>query len=280
MNRIQLKSDEQIRKMRTAGLVVSEALNRMIAEAKSGMTTRDLDAICRDVLKKHNATSNFLNYGADFGITPYPGVVCTSVNEVVVHGIPSERQLKAGDLISVDFGAIVDGWHGDAARSFVLGDSADLKRDAQRSRMAEISREAMWAGIAQVRRGNRIGDISHAVEKYIHSQGDFGILREYTGHGIGTAMHMRPDVPNYGRPRRGPKIVAGMCICIEPMITAGTEDTVTYDDDWTVVTADGSDAAHWENTVALTSKGVWVLTEPDGGRQRLNQMGIPYGGLD
>lgn len=280
MSRVQLKTDEQIRKMRVAGLVVAQALNRMVAEAKPGMTTNDLDAICREVLQENNATSNFLNYGADFGIQPYPAVVCTSVNEVVVHGIPANRRLEHGDLVSVDFGAIVDGWHADAARSFVLGASSRPERDADRATLAEVTCEAMWAGIAQTVRGNRIGDVSNAVEKYIQSRGEYGILRDYTGHGIGTEMHMRPDVPNYGRPRRGPKIVAGMCICIEPMITAGTEDTTTYDDDWTVVTTDGSDAAHWENTVAVTSKGLWVLTEPDGGKARLERMGIAYGGLD
>lgn len=276
---IEVKTDEQIIKMRAAGLVVSEALDLMVAETKPGMTTGDVDELARGVLAKHGAGSSFLNYGADWGIMPFPGVICCSVNETVVHGIPGERVLEHGDLVSVDFGAIVDGWHGDAARSFIVGTDPDKERNERRVELIRVTRESMWQGIAQVAPGARVGDVSSAIEAYVNSQGDYGILREYTGHGIGTEMHQNPDVPNYGRKGRGPKLGVGMCICIEPMVTLGTEEVAELDDDWTVVTRDSSDAAHWENTVALTSKGLWILTEPDGGMQRLEQLGLPFGGL-
>ncbi|EPD33027.1 methionine aminopeptidase, type I [Propionimicrobium lymphophilum ACS-093-V-SCH5] len=276
---IEIKSDDQIKLMRKAGLVVSEALNLMVAETKPGMTTSDVDQMAREVLAKHGADSSFLNYGADWGIMPFPGVICCSVNETVVHGIPGDRVIKDGDLVSVDFGAIVDGWHGDAARSFIVGQGADHEQRAEREELINVTRESMWRGIAQVKPGNRVGDIGHAVEDYINSCGSYGILRDYTGHGIGTAMHQNPDVPNYGRKGRGAKLTTGMCICIEPMVTLGTEEVAELDDDWTVVTQDSSDSAHWENTIAMTSKGLWILTEPDGGEERLKALGLPFGGL-
>ncbi len=279
IERIELKRPDQIRLMRRAGLVVAEALAAMGEALRPGISTGDLDEIARDVLAAHGATSNFLNYGADWGFTPYPAVVCVSVNEEIVHGIPGSRTVQAGDVVSVDFGAVVEGWHGDAARTFVVGDP-----NADDAALIEATRRAMWAGIAAAHHGKRIGDVSAAIERSIAGSGragghDFGIVRDYTGHGIGTAMHMAPDVPNYGRAGRGAKLTAGMCLAIEPMLTLGRERTVTLDDDWTVVTADSSRAAHWENTVAVTPDGLWVLTEPDGGRAELEALGVPVSSL-
>lgn len=274
--RIQTKTADQIRTMRRAGLVVAEGLERMGRAAVPGATTADLDRIGRQVLESHGATSNFLHYGADWGIQPYPGVACISVNEVVVHGIPGPRELREGDIVSIDYGAVVDGWHGDAARTFCVG---EVSREA--AALSERTRESMWAGIAAVADGARVGDISAAVQECLESAAEsYGIVRDYTGHGIGTAMHMDPEVPNWGRSGRGPRLTAGMCVCIEPMATLGEEKTAVLDDDWTVVTTDGSWAAHWENTVAITEGGLWVLTEPDGGRAELEARGVPFAPLD
>ena len=279
IERIEFKRPDQIRLMRRAGLVVADALQAMGEALRPGLTTGDLDAIGRDLLAANGATSSFLDYGAEWGFTPYPAVVCVSVNEEIVHGIPGARVLEAGDVVSVDFGAIVEGWHGDAARTFVVGEPA-----AQDAALVEATRRAMWDGIAAAHHGKRVGDVSAAIERSItgsgrHVERPYGIVRDYTGHGIGTQMHMAPDVPNYGRAGRGAKLAAGLCIAIEPMLTLGTEQTVTLDDDWTVVTADSSRAAHWENTIAVTPSGIWVLTEHDGGRAELEARGVPVSDL-
>lgn len=273
---IELKTVEQIRAMRVAGLVVAEGLAAMGAAAKPGATTQDLDRIGRRVLAEHSATSNFLGYGADYGLPPFPGVACISVNEVVVHGIPGTRELHEGDIVSIDYGAIVNGWHGDGARTFAVQGI-----DAESRQLIDVTSQSMWAGIAQIGVGHRIGDVSHAVEESILSHGrSFGIIRDYTGHGIGTAMHQPPDIPNYGRAHRGARIVAGMCLCVEPMVTLGSDDAAELDDGWTVVTLDSTRAAHCENTVAVLPDGLWVLTEQDGGRAKLAELGVPYGGLE
>ncbi|SER79758.1 methionyl aminopeptidase [Propionibacterium cyclohexanicum] len=273
---IEVKTLDQIRAMRVAGLVVAEGLAAMGEAAKPGVTTAEIEAVGREVLARHGATSNFLGYGADWGLPPYPGVACISVNEVVVHGIAGEREVHEGDIVSVDYGAIVDGWHGDAARTFAVG-----QIDADSRQLIDVTSESMWAGIAQIAAGHRIGDVSHAVEQSILSHGrSYGIIRDYTGHGIGTAMHQPPDVPNYGRAHRGAKIVPGMCLCVEPMVTLGGDEVEELDDGWTVVTVDSTRAAHWENTIAVLPDGLWVLTEPDGGRAQLAALGVPYGGLE
>ena len=260
--------------MRRAGLVVAAGLEAMAAAAAPGVTTLELDAVGRDVLKSHGAQSSFFHYGAAFGAPPYPGVVCLSVNEVVVHGIPGPRVLRNGDILSIDFGAIVDGWHGDAARTVAVGEISDDARD-----LMEATRQAMWAGICAVKPGARIGDVSAAIEASARDHRQrYGIVREYTGHGIGSAMHQPPDIPNWGRPRRGPRIERGMTLAIEPMLTLGTERMVEDADEWTVSTGDGSWAAHWENTVAVMPGGLWVLTEPDGGQAELASRGIAYAG--
>jgi methionyl aminopeptidase len=247
---IEMKTPEQFSRMREAGLVVANTL-RVLAEAvRPGITTADLDAIAEREIREAGAVPSFLGY---YG---YPATICTSVNEEIVHGIPSEnRRLNDGDVISIDCGAIVDGWHGDAALSVGVGEI-----DPADQALLDACEAALWAGIAQAVPGHRLSDISHAVEESVRASGEYGLIREYTGHGIGTAMHMDPPVPNYGPPGQGPRLRAGMALAIEPMITRGGERTAELSDGWTVVTADGSRAAHFEHTVAITPDGPWVLT--------------------
>lgn len=270
MSHIEIKTDEQLRLMRKAGLVVAAGLDAMIAEAAVGVTTAELDLVAREVLASKGATSSFLGYGAEYG-APFPAVACISVNEELVHGIPGSRTLRDGDVVSIDFGAIVEGWHGDAARTVIVGtaDPADVA-------LIEATREAFWCGAEVSRDGHRVGDVSKAIEGYVKSlPSRYATLREYTGHGIGTEMHMEPDVPNWHRPRPTPRLRAGMAIAIEPMLTRGTHQTLELEDEWTVVSRDGSRGSHWENTVAITAGGAWVLTEPDGGAARLGTSFAP-----
>lgn len=264
---IELKTPAQIEVMRQAGLVVGKTLELLRATAAAGMTTGELDAIARDSILSHGATSNFLGYHG------FTGVICTSVNDEVVHGIPGSRVLNDGDLISIDCGAIIDGWHGDAALSIAIGEvPADV------TELMRVTEESMWRGIAAAALGGRVSDISHAIESYLQSQGNYGIVEGYTGHGIGSAMHQPPNVPNNGRPGRGPKLVKGLALAVEPMVSLGTAETRTLADDWTVVTTDGSWAAHYEHSFTLTDDGAWVLTALDGGEAKLAELGVPYGG--
>lgn len=261
--------------MRAAGKVVAEAHQVLRDAGVPGVSTGELDQLARDVLASNNATSSFLHYGAEFGGPPFPAVTCISVNEEVVHGIPGDRILASGDLVSVDFGAIVDGWHGDAAITFGVGELSQADQ-----RLSDVTFEALWAGIGAARLGGRVTDISCAIERSVRCQDvRYGILRDYTGHGIGTQMHQPPDVPNYGRGGRGPRITEGLALAIEPMVTAGSSIGLTLEDEWTVVTKDGSNAAHWEHTVTVTPGGLWVLTAADGGEAELLSRGLPYGPL-
>lgn len=272
---IELKTPEQLKLMRAAGLVVFQVLQACQEAAAPGVTTRELDLLAREMIKRAGATSSFLHYGAQWGYPPFPAVTCTSVNNVVVHGIPGDHKLQDGDLVSIDFGVHLKGFHGDSARTFSVGTP-----QADRVALSDTTREALWAGISAYRLGGRVSDISHAIEKSIRSRNHgFGILREYTGHGIGSAMHQPPDVPNVGRGGQGPRIMPGLCLAIEPMVTRGSDETATLDDDWTVVTTDGSDAAHWEHTVTATRHGLWVLTAEDGGEAELTKRGLPFGPL-
>lgn len=272
---VELKQPAHLRIMRRAGLVVARTHAAIIEHAAPGVTTAELDAVARDVLAAHGAASSFLNYGASWGYPPYPAVTCISVNQEIVHGIPGERRLVEGDLVSVDFGAIVEGWHGDAAVTFGVGRLA-----AEHQRLSDVTHEALWRGITAARLGGRVTDISHAIESHVRAQDrPYGILRDYTGHGIGSAMHQPPDVPNYGRPGRGPKIVPGLVLAVEPMVTLGSDEGVTPDDDWTVVTKDATWAAHWEHTITVTRHGLWVLTAEDGGEAELAARGLPFGPL-
>ncbi len=253
---IQIKTPEQIAVMREAGLVVARTLETVAAAVGPGVTTAELDALAEREIRAAGATPSFLGYHG------YPATICTSVNDEIVHGIPSPaRRLNEGDIISIDCGAIVGGWHGDAAVTVGVGAIS-----AEHAALLRACEAALWQGLAQARAGGRLGDISHAVEASIAQAGPFGVVEEYTGHGIGTAMHMDPPVPNYGRPGRGPRLRTGMALAIEPMVTIGSPETVLLDDGWTVITADGTWAAHFEHTVAITADGPWVLTAEDGGQ--------------
>jgi len=256
---IQIKTPEEFAVMREAGLVVAHTLEVVAAAVRPGVTTADLDAIAEREIRAAGATPSFLGYHG------YPATICTSVNEEIVHGIPSSaRRLNEGDIISIDCGAIVRGWHGDAAVTVGVGTIP-----AERAALLSACEAALWQGLAQARDGGRLGDISHAVQTSIEQAGRYGVVEEYTGHGIGTAMHMDPPVPNYGRAGHGPRLRAGMALAIEPMVMLGSPETILLDDGWTVITADGSWAAHFEHTVAITADGPWVLTAGDGGQARL-----------
>jgi len=245
------KSVEQIAKMRVAGRVVAEMHDRIRAAIAPGVTTAKLDKIGRDVLERRGATSNFLNYHG------YPAVICASPNDMIVHGIPGSYRLAEGDLISIDCGAIVDGWHGDAAFTAGVGTISD-----EDQRLLEVTEASLHAGIAQMVAGNRIGDIGHAVQQVAEAAG-FSVVREYVGHAIGTSMHEDPQVPNYGPAGRGPKLKVGNVFAVEPMVNVGSPDTELLADGWSVVTADGSRSAHWEHTIAIGDDGPEILTLPD-----------------
>lgn len=264
---IELKSAEQLTLMRRAGQVVAAGLAAMTEAAQPGVSTHELDRIARRVLADAGAGSSFLGYA---GPPPFPAVICSSRNASVVHGIPGRQDVLAdGDLVSLDFGAIVDGWHGDAAVTVAVGAAS-----AEARALSETCRTALWDGIAAARVGGRLSDISHAVETSVRSAGSYGIVTGYGGHGIGTAMHMEPHILNHGKPGQGPQLRAGMALAIEPMITLGTSRTREMPDNWTVETADGSWAAHWEHTIALLPDGIWVLTSEDGGRSELQARGV------
>lgn len=267
---IEYKTDDQLRAMRRAGLVVVKIHEALRAAVAPGMTTQELDDVAKGVLDAAGAKSNF------FGYYGYPGQVCISVNEVIVHGIPGERVLQPGDIVSFDCGAVVKGWHGDAAFSVVLP-GGDPEVMARRQKLSEITEESMWRGIAAMATGKYVSEIGWAIDDYVSTLPDDvrpSIIEEYVGHGIGSQMHQDPEVVNYGTRAKGPKLKPGMVLCIEPMLAAGSQLNETLDDEWTVVTQDGSDAAHWEHEVALHKGGIWVLTAPDGGKAGLAPYGI------
>jgi len=266
--RIEYKTHDQVRSMRSAGLVVARALETVRETVRPGMTTADLDALAAAVIADAGATPSFLGYEG------YPASLCVSVNDEVVHGIPGPRELRPGDIVSVDCGAIVDGWHGDSAVSFVLGEG-----EPRDEALVEATRRAMWAGIAALATSERLADVGAAIEDSVRVSGEsdgvsYGIVEEYVGHGIGSAMHQPPDVPNYRTREKGPRLRPGMCLAIEPMLTLGDRFTEVCEDDWTVVTDDGARAAHWEHSVAILDEGIWVLTAPDGGAAELAELGV------
>ena len=242
------RTPDEIAKMRVAGHVVAEMHERIRAAIRPGVTTAELDAVGRDVLARRGASSNFLGYHG------YPAVICASPNEVIVHGIPDGRVLDEGDIVSIDCGAIVDGWHGDAAFTVGVGEI-----DPEWQRFITVTEQALAAGITMMVEGNRLGDYGAAVERCAHDAG-YSVVEGYTGHGIGRAMHEPPAVPNYGRSGTGAKLRAGNVLALEPMFCAGSADTATLGDDWTVVTVDGSRAVHVEHTIALTDDGPEILT--------------------
>ncbi len=249
-SKFELKSAAQFGHMREAGLVVAEALAQVRRAVAPGVTTLELDAIAESCIRGAGATPSFLGYHG------YPASICVSVNDEVVHGIPGSRILTEGDLVSIDCGAIVNGWHGDAAISVPVG-----QLDPAIERLSEVTRNALWAGLRAVVDGARLGDVGAAVEASIRSADyPYGIVVDYVGHGIGSSMHMAPNVPNIGKAGSGPKLETGMALAIEPMVTLGSADVDVLGDDWTVVTADGLTAAHWEHTIALTEEGPIVTT--------------------
>jgi methionyl aminopeptidase len=244
------KSKEEIAKMRRAGRVVAEMLDACQKAAAPGVTTADLDKVAREVIDRRGARSNFLNYHG------FPAVICASPNAVIVHGIPGSYRLEEGDILSIDCGAIIEGYHADAARTFGIG-----QIDEEAQRLIDATRQSLEAAIKHVRDGSRLSDIGHAVQTVAEGAG-FSVVREYVGHGIGTALHEEPKVPNYGQPGRGLKLKVGHVLAVEPMVNAGKPDTSLENDGWTVVTADGSRSAHFEHTIAVTDNGPEVLTVP------------------
>lgn len=269
--RVEYKSASQIRIMREAGLILSKALDAAVVAAQVGISTRELDVVFASVLKEAGATSNFLGYHG------FPASICTSVNHEVVHGIPGNYVLQDGDIISIDGGAVVRGWHSDSARTVIVGTARP-----EDERLSRITENAMWRGIAALAKGKYVGDIGCAIDDYVSSvDGEpLGILQDYVGHGIGTQMHQSPDVLNYRTSHRGPKIRSGLCLAIEPMLVQGGLETETLEDDWTVVTADGKRASQWEHTVAVHDGGIWVLSAEDGGAARLAELGVAVAPLD
>ncbi len=246
------RSAEEIAKMRRAGRVVAEMHAKTREAIRPGVTTADLDRIARDVLDRRGARSNFLNYGHP----PFPAVICSSPNDMIVHGIPGPYRLEEGDIISVDCGAIIEGYHGDAAYTAGVG---QVTPEAER--LLDATERSLWAGIAEMRDGKRLNDIGRAVQQVAEAAG-FSVVREYVGHAIGTSMHEEPQVPNYWPGAPGPKLRTGMVFAVEPMVNAGNARTRTLDDGWSVVTDDGSLSAHFEHTIAITDDGAEVLTLP------------------
>jgi methionyl aminopeptidase len=244
------RSPEEIAKMRQAGRIVAEMHDRTRAAARPGATTADLDAVAVDVLERRGARSNFLNYHG------FPAVICTSPNDMIVHGIPGDYRLAEGDILSIDCGAIVEGYHADAA--FTMGIGKVTPADEA---LMQVTEESLWAGIDQMRDGNRLNDIGRAVQAVAEKAG-FSVVREYVGHAIGTAMHEEPQVPNYWPGSPGPKLKVGNVFAVEPMVNAGTAGTRLLGDGWSVMTADGRRSAHFEHTIAITDDGPEVLTVP------------------
>ena len=248
---ITIKNEKEFAKMAVAGQCVAAVHEAVVQAADIGVTLLQLDEIAAGVISEHDCKASFLGYHG------FPASICTSPNDVIVHGIPGSYKLRAGDILSIDAGAIYEGYHGDAAITFGVGEISD-----EAATLLDVTNRALWAGIDQVVHGAKTGDVGHAVEQVALPHG-FGVVREYVGHGIGRAMHESPQVPNYGTPGSGHRLKKGMAICIEPMFNLGSETTRTADDGWTVVTGDESLSAHFEHTVALTADGPKVTTVSD-----------------
>lgn len=272
-NKHEIKSEDQIRKMRVAGLLTQKALEAVRAAIKPGVTTLELDQIAEKTIRDGGGIPNFQL------VPGYYHTICASVNSEVVHGIPTNRVLEAGDLVSIDCGAEVDGWNGDSAFSVVVPGRDDAQTK-ERQRLSDVCEGSLWAGIAALSKAKRLNEVGVEIEKYILDRGNFGILEQYVGHGIGRSMHEDPAVFNYRVRDLGPKVEPGLCVAIEPMITAGNQRTQVQEDEWTVATKDGSDGAHWEHSVAVHSKGIWVLTALDGGAEGLKPFGVTPVPLD
>lgn len=267
------KTADELRMMVPAGVLTARALDAVEVAVRPGVSTLDLDAIAEQTIRAAGGVPNFQL------VEGYSHTVCASVNDAVVHGIPDDRPLEAGDVVSIDCGALLDGWNGDSARTFIVPGEVS-KPDAQgwlaeANRVSDATRAAMWAGIASVVKARHLNDVGGAIEDAIEEQpGPLGNLEQYTGHGIGRDMHEEPTVFNYRVRRRGPVVKAGLAICIEPMLTGGSGDVVVDSDGWTVRSADGTVAAHWEHTVLRHAGGIWVSTAEDGGAAGLAAFGV------
>ncbi|WP_346769235.1 type I methionyl aminopeptidase [Planctomonas sp. JC2975] len=262
------KSPAQLRLMLEPGLATADSLDAVRAAVRSGVTTLELDALAEQAIEARGGKPNFkLEPG-------YHHTVCASVNDEVVHGIPGERMLGAGDILSIDSGAILKGWNGDAAFTVVLDDPSRPDLVAERRALNEVTEQSLWHGIAALSNASHLNQVGDAIEAYILSRGEYGILTDYIGHGIGRRMHEAPPVFNYSVRQKGPEVRPGLVVAIEPMVVSGSPDTYVRDDGWTVATEDGSSAAHWEHSVAVHKDGIWVLTAHDGGAAGLKQFGI------
>lgn len=265
------KSPDELRALVAPGRITSDALLAVRDAIRAGVTTLELDAIAESVIRAAGGIPNFtLEPG-------YSHTLCVSINDAVVHGVPNDRVIEPGDIVSVDCGAEFEGWNGDAALTVVVPDPSREELVEQRQRLSDVTEESLWAGIASLATVKFVNDIGAAIEDTIDSgapEGSpYGIIEDFTGHGIGRSMHEEPPVFNYRVRGHGPRVKPGLVIAIEPMVTRGTIDTHVLADDWTIVTDDGTDAAHWEHSIAVHSAGIWVLTAPDGGASRL----APYG---
>lgn len=245
---ISIKSEREIELLRIAGNIVHETREYLKPFIKEGITTKELDTLAEDFIRSKGATPSFK------GLNEFPGTICASINQEVVHGIPSKRKLRNGDIISIDIGACYKGYHGDSAWTFAVGEISPKKQA-----LMEHTKESLFKGLEQIKPGNRIGDISHAIEKHAKKY-NLGVIRELVGHGVGTSVHEEPDVPNYGEANRGPILKEGMVLAIEPMLTLGRRDICILDDEWTIETVDNSPAAHYEHTVVVTKDGYEILT--------------------
>ncbi|GAA1720126.1 type I methionyl aminopeptidase [Brachybacterium phenoliresistens] len=264
--KVELKTPEQISIMRRSGALLARVHDMLAAELRPGMTTADLDRLAETMIRDEGATPNFLGYQG------FPATLCISVNEEVVHGIPGSRVIEEGDVVSIDGGCIVEGWHSDAARTHIVG----APRSEADVRLVEVTRGALWAGIAALAGARRVGEIGAAIEDHVEAAAgeELSHLEDFGGHGIGTAMHQPPDVMNYRTRDRGPALRAGMCLAIEPMLIQGPGDWRMLEDDWTVVATGGGRAAHWEHSVAVTEQGILVLTAADAGAAQLAELGV------
>ncbi|MDQ1605696.1 MAG: methionyl aminopeptidase [Microbacteriaceae bacterium] len=262
------KSPAELRLMVRPGLVTAASLAAVHAAIRPGITTLELDAIAEQAIRAGGGVSNFMKEPG------YIHTICVSVNDEVVHGVPGARVIQPGDIVSIDSGAEVGGWNGDAAFSVVVPDPSRPELVAERQRLSDVTEHSLWNGIAALARVGHLNHIGGDIEDYIDAQGSYGILEDYVGHGIGRSMHEEPPVFNYRVRDRGPVVKPGLVVAIEPMVTLGGIDTVTRDDDWTVATSDGSSAAHWEHSVAVHADGIWVLTAEDGGAAGLASFGV------
>ncbi len=266
---IEYKTPEQIQKMRVAGLLVGQTLELLRASVRPGMTTLDLDRIAEDNIRSHGGIPSFQGVPGGPGVPDFAHTICASVNDEIVHGVPGSRVIADGDVVSIDCGAIVDGWHGDAAVTIAVGEIApDV------ATLLQVCENALWAGMAAASLTGRINDIGDAIEAHVRAAGEYGIVEEYVGHGIGSEMHMAPQVPNYSVRAKLERMRPGLVLAVEPMINLGSRQTKVLADGWTVATTDGKASAHFEHTFTVTESGTWVLTALDGGVERLRAAGV------